>query len=170
MDSLVEFVGTYYRKNESYDSSNFVDYLWEKFWVDAVEEIPNVENCDRNLVRFKEDIFCMEMTSVIPLCQSAIQSGIQWAIEQEGFDVFKEFREELINLGLERFKELEQKCLPKKKFDFTLITEKPTLVRVLTCWSFQHVDDDCYWDLEGIVKHNQICSLIKGKKNERKRF
>lgn len=184
-DSLIEFVGMFFAKGSEHNCEDFDDYIWEKPWndneitedvksstqnSDSVPKIQEVWEAFENKVRFKVDCFAMKMNSIIPLSPTTLQSGMEDVIENIGVEeTFKDFREDLIKLGLEQYNKLKQRPEPEK---FTLENIEMELIetikdfyiiRLLTVWSYSiygREEPDEEWNLIGTLDHNKISELI----------
>lgn len=184
-DSIVEFVGHFYKKGDKFDCSDFDVCLWEKPWEDIVDNVEVENDClgqiiedKKNLVLFKEDCFSMEIGSIISLSPYSYDSGIQWMVSEVGFnEVFNEFNDDVIKLGLFQF---YRKCSPASKqvqvdtldrllldLKLEVINEEPKIIRVLTVWSFTSFgsgeDTDYEWDLIGTIDITKITSILESR-------
>lgn len=177
MDSLIEFVGMFFYKDQKYDCEDFDDWIWEKSWEDiTIDIVPKKYVNDEiipnslNQVKFNEDCFAMRMETIISLSPTSHLSGMEHVIEGVGKkDVFESFELILLVEGLKQFAAASKINESKPIKIGTLILdgpsskEKPDLIRILTVWSYTCTGDgeDCEdWNFEGILEHNKISSII----------
>jgi hypothetical protein len=168
MDSIVEFVGFFYKKGDKTSCDDFDDCLWEKPWEEVTED-------DNDSVIFKEDCFSMKVNSIVSLFDDTCQSGIEYMVDELGFnEVFKDFEEEIIKLGLSKNKKLLEvqetresleDVLYGLKCDITINKRQPEVVKLLTVWSFSTVgsgeDADFDWGLVGTIDQSKIRTIVE---------
>jgi hypothetical protein len=121
MDSIIEFIGIFFHKDEVHNAEEFEDYIWEKPWEDVTIDIAPKKYskmCFQCLgkvaekdfdgetfnpdtlsnVKFTEDCFALKMGRVIPLCSTDLESGIEYEIANTGVkEVFKGFEQDLLS-------------------------------------------------------------------------
>lgn len=168
MDSIVEFVGFFYKNGDKTCCDDFDNCLWEKYLEEVTEE-------HNEGVIFKEDCFCMKVNSIVSLFDDTCRSGLEFMIDQTGFnEVFRDFEEEIIKLGLSKNKKLLETHESKEtidivvdnlKFDIIEANKKPDVVKLLTVWSFTTIesgeDTDFEWDLIGTIEHSKIRNIVE---------
>jgi len=192
IDSIVEFIGYFVKKGDKLNCSEFDNFLWEKPWETITKNVQvketsfdNITEDVSDLVVFEEDVFLMEMNSVIALSPSDLQSGIEWLTDNIGIrETFESFEEDLIKLGLSKLQKIMN--IKEKQFESRTLNDifsdlknglstaekpkLPELIRILTAWSFSSSgqDDDIQqnWNLIGTIEHEKISMIIEKLKND----
>jgi hypothetical protein len=181
MDCIIEFICYYVKKDTKWLTSDILDGFFEKPLEEVTILLPANKDIDQRIlylesdqerIQFKEDCFCMELNSTLALDPYTLKPGLTWQIEECGFqETFKDFKDDLIKLGLEKFKKAnEPSNLPQPTLndifkDIFLVQKEITIIRLLTVWSFNTSgsgeDTEFEWNLVGTIDQKDLTNNIK---------